>query len=413
VIAALARRDFRLLWTGQLLSNLGSWLLFVAVPYRVFQLTGSPLATGLTFVAALPGTVLSPVAGVLVDRWDRRRTMLAADLGRAVAILPLLLLHRPGQLWIVYTALVAESLLGQLFNPAAQALVPALVGRGRELTSANALLSVITAVSRLAGASLGGILFVAWGLEALVWLDAGTYMASALSLLLLRWRPDPAGGSCRVGRTHGAAPIELVAGLRFLLASRPLRGLLIVTAVFVAANGAFTALLVPDVRLRLHATADALGLLLAATGAGFLVGAPVGRALLHRVGLRATMTLSLLATAVSFLVWFDTSRLEVALISAVAAGDAAVVFLVGRRTYLQMLTPDSLLGRASATFLGCEAAATLAGTALGGGAAGLAGLDAAVYGAGAAMLASAGLAALLLRGSSPDRSDGPRRIHGW
>jgi predicted MFS family arabinose efflux permease len=393
VIAALADRDFRLLWTGQLLSNLGSWLLFVAVPYQVFQLTGSPVATGLTFVAALPGTLLSPVAGVLVDRWDRRRTMIAADLGRAAAILPLLLLHRPGQLWIVYAVLVAEGLLGQLFDPAAQALVPALVGRGRELTSANALLSVVSAVSRLAGASLGGVLFAAWGLEALVWIDAGTYVVSAVSLLLLRCRQG------RRAREHADAPIELVAGLRYLLASRPLRGLLIVTALFVAANGAFTALLVPDVRLRLHAAASALGLVLAATGAGFLVGAPIGRALLHRAGMRTTMTLSLLATGVSFLVWFNTSRLDVALAAAVAAGAAAVIFLVGRRTYLQALTPDSLLGRASATFLGGEAAASLAGTALGGGAAGLAGLSATVDGAGAAILISAGLALLLLRPS--------------
>jgi predicted MFS family arabinose efflux permease len=403
VIAALARRDFRLLWTGQLLSNLGSWLLFVAVPYRVYQLTGSPVATGLTFVAALPGTVLSPVAGVLVDRWDRRRTMLAADLGRAVAILPLLLLHRPGQLWIVYTALVAESLLGQLFDPAAQALVPALVGRGRELTSANALLSVITAVSRLAGASLGGILFVAWGLEALVWLDAGTYMASALSLLLLKWRPDPAGGSSRGGRTPGAAAIELVVGLRYVLASRPLRRLLLVTTAFVTANGAFTALLVPDVRLRLHATADALGLILAATGAGFLVGAPLGRALLPRAGMATTMTVSLLAAGVSFLVWFNTDRLEVALVFATAAGAAAVIFVIGRRTHVQSLTHDSLLGRTSANFLGCEAAGTLAGTALGGVTAELAGLQVAITGASVVMLLSAGLAALLLRGSSDSR----------
>jgi predicted MFS family arabinose efflux permease len=391
MLAALADRDFRLLWTGQLLSNLGSWLLFVAVPYQVFQLTGSPVATGLTFVAALPGTLLSPVAGVLADRWDRRRTMIAADLGRAAAILPLLLLHGAGQLWIVYAVLVTESLLGQLFDPAAQALLPALVGRGRELTSANALLSVIAAVSRLAGASLGGILFAAWGLDALVLVDSGTYVASAGSLLLLRCRQS------RHARPSSAAPIELVAGLRYVLASRPLRGLLAVTAAFVAANGAFTALLVLDVRVRLHAAAGALGLVLAATGAGFLIGAPIGRALLHRAGMRTTMTLSLLATGVSFLVWFNASRLDVALVAAVAAGAAAVVFLVGRRTCLQALTPDSLLGRASATFLGAEAAATLAGTALGGAAAALAGLSATVDGAGAAILVSAGLAFLLLR----------------
>jgi predicted MFS family arabinose efflux permease len=390
MIATLGHRDFRLLWTGQLLSSLGTWLLFVAVPYRVFELTGSPLATGLTLVAALPATLLGPLAGVLVDRWDRRLTMLAADLGRAVAILPFLLFHRADQLWLVYTALVAESLLAQLFDPAAQALLPGLMGRGRELTSANALLSIVAAVSRLLGASLGGVVFAAWGLETLVWVDAGTYLASAASLALLRWRPAGAPG-----RRAAVGGMDLLGGMRHLVGSPPLRGLLAVTVAFLAANGAFTALLVPDVQLRLHAAAGALGLVLAATGAGFLVGAPAGRALLHRIGVRATMSLSLLGTGLAFLVWFSTERLGVAIGSAVVAGAFAIVFLVGRRTQVQQLTPDRLLGRASAAFLAAEAAASLGGTALGGSAAGLVGLGPAVAGAGAVILA-AGLLVILV-----------------
>jgi predicted MFS family arabinose efflux permease len=392
VVATLGNRDFRLLWSGQLLSSLGSWLVSVAVPYQVFQLTGSPAATGLAFVAGTPATLLGPVAGALVDRWDRRRTMLAADVGRAAAILPLVLVRGPDQLWLVYAALIAESLLGQLFDPAAQALVPALVGRGRELTSANALLSIVAAISRLLGASLGGVAFAAWGLPAVVLVDAGTYAASAASLALLRWRP--------AGATDGArtAP-DLLGGLSHLLGSRPLRGLLAVTGAFVAANGAYTALLVPDVRFRLHADAGALGLVLAATGAGFLAGAPAGRALLHRIGARAATSLSLLGTGLAFLVWFETDRLGVAVGAAVAAGACAVVFLVGRRTLVQRLTPDGLLGRVSAAFLAMEAAAWLAGTALGGAAAGMAGLGPAVAVAGAVILASAPLAALVVSGA--------------
>ena len=391
MLALLGHRDFRLLWSGQLLSGLGSWLLFVAVPYRVFQMTRSPAATGLAFVVAGPATLLGPLAGALVDRWDRRRTMLAADLGRAAAVLPLLLVDRADQLWIVYAALVAESLLGQLFDPAAQALVPALVGRGPELASANALLSVDAAVSRLLGASFGGVAFAAWGLGALVWVDAGTYLASAASLALLRWRPVREDG----GPTQPAAT-DLLGGLRHLARSRPLRGLLAVTLAFVAANGAYTALLVPDVQLRLHARAGALGLLLAATGAGFLVGAPAGRALQRRIGARATMSLSLLGTGAAFLVWFGTDRLEVAVAAAVAAGAAAVAFLVGRRTQVQLQTPDRLLGRVSAAFLAAEAAASLAGTAIGGAAVALAGVGPTDTGAGAVLLASGLLVAVLV-----------------
>jgi predicted MFS family arabinose efflux permease len=189
--------------------------------------------------------------------------------------------------------------------------------------------------------------------------------------------------------------MDLLGGMRHLVGSPPLRGLLAVTVAFLAANGAFTALLVPDVQLRLHAAAGALRLVLAATGAGFLVGAPAGRALLHRIGVRATMSLSLLGTGLAFLVWFSTERLGVAIGSAVVAGAFAIVFLVGRRTQVQQLTPDRLLGRASAAFLAAEAAASLGGTALGGSAAGLVGLGPAVAGAGAVILA-AGLLVILV-----------------
>jgi predicted MFS family arabinose efflux permease len=389
MIATLGHRDFRLLWTGQLLSSLGTWLLYVAVPYRVFQLTGSPLATGLTFVAGLPATLLGPLAGVLVDRWDRRGTMIAADLGRAVALLPLLLVQRWDQVWLVYAALLAESVLAQLFDPAAQALVPGLMGRGGELASANALLSIAAAVSRLLGAPLGGVVFAVWGLPAAVLVDAGTYLASAASLGLLRWRPAGAG------RQVASAATDLLGGLRHLFASPPLRGLLTITAAFVAANGAFTALLVPDIQLRLHARSDALGLLLAATGAGFVAGAPTGRALQRRLGIRTTMSLSLAGTGLAFLVWFGTARLEVAVAAAVAAGASAVIFLVGRRTQVQALTPDCLLGRASAAFLAAEAAASLAGNAAGGAAVGVVGLGPAVAAAGGVILVSGVLVHLM------------------
>src|SRR5271170_2266677 len=114
MMLAQSIRDFRLLWTGQLLSGLGSWLLLIAVPYKVFELTRSPAATGFAFVAeSVPAMVIGPIAGVAVDRWDRRRTMLAVTLGQAGCILPVAFVHQSGQVPIVYLALLAESALGQ------------------------------------------------------------------------------------------------------------------------------------------------------------------------------------------------------------------------------------------------------------------------------------------------------------
>jgi MFS family permease len=392
LMLALSVRDFRLLWTGQLLSGLGSWLLEIAMPYKVFELTGSPAATGFAFVAgSVPATVIGPIAGVAVDRWDRRRTMLAVTLGQAGCILPVAFVHRPGQVAIVYLALLAESALGQFYQPAEQALIPGIVGRAEQLTSANALMSVSSAVTRLAGASLGGIVFAALGLPAAVAIDAGTYGAAAGCLLLLRWRPAPRRV---VPRRMLGAVAEFREGVRHVAASRPRRALLAAAAMFWAGNGVFTALLVPYIHLRLHGAAADVGFLVAATGAGFLGGAPLGRALYHRFGLRPLSAASLLISAAAFDAWFSIGDLGLALALATLTGMSAMVFLIARLTYLQQCTPDPVMGRTCSIFFAVEGAAGLGGTAIGGVLAAVAGFTQTAAAAAAAIACAAAISAL-------------------
>src|ERR1700677_2407329 len=136
---ALRIRDFRLLWAGGLVSSLGSWLLVVAVPAHILMATGSLRDTGLSLAAAyLPQLVLGPVAGVLADRVDRRRLMIAASVCCAAAVAVML----PGTTPVIYAALVAENVGAVLYAPAAQARTPAIVGTGSLLTSANSLHAV-------------------------------------------------------------------------------------------------------------------------------------------------------------------------------------------------------------------------------------------------------------------------------
>jgi len=122
VLQALRIRDFRLMWGGSLISSLGSWLLILAVPAHVFQVTGSLRDTGLTLAAQyLPLLVLGPVAGVFTDRWDRRMLMIATSLFRAAAVTAMLLGTSPGRYWVLDAALIAENAGGVLYVPAARA----------------------------------------------------------------------------------------------------------------------------------------------------------------------------------------------------------------------------------------------------------------------------------------------------
>jgi MFS family permease len=361
VLQALRIRDFRYLWSARSVSALGSWLLVIAIPAHVFQLTGRLLATGLTLVAeVLPPLLLGPVAGVLVDRWDRRRVMLAAEVFRAAAIS--LLLATTGQsLWLVYVALVAESTGTVLFRPTAQAHIPVVVGTGSLLSSANSLNAFTDGIVRLVGPPAGAALLTLTGFQTLVWVDITSYLASAAAILMTTRRPTPA--------PQGALTVRqmldgLAGGLRVLRGLPVARSLLPLTALFLAANASLSALLVPFGVQQLGGSQQ-VGLVVSALGVGFLLGAVVIRKLVDRTQPRYLLAASQLATAVAFFVLFSSTSLVVALPAGVAVGLFGSMTLVTPQTTLQRLVPNQALGRISAVFLTAEALATLIGALIG------------------------------------------------
>ncbi len=380
---ALRIRDFRLLWAGGLISSLGSWLLILAVPAHVLLATGSVRDSGLTLAAQYaPALVLGPVAGVCADRWDRRRLMIATDLLRAGAVAMILLALAPGRLWLLYAALIAESCGGVLHYPAVQARTPAIVGTGPLLISANSLNAATDGVVRLAGGPLGGILLAAAGIRWLIGADALSYLVSASAIALTartrhrtcRAADDQGAGRAddeRGRRARGgvralvsAVLCDLAEGLRALRAQRTARALLLVTVIFLAANASLSAVLIAFGVWRLGGTADT-GFLLSCLGAGFLIGAPLMRALLGRVQPRALLAASLTGTAAGYFAMFTAAGLVVALAAAVVIGMAGSMAATIPLTTMQKVIPDRVLGRVSAVFLTGEAAATLTGSAAG------------------------------------------------
>jgi MFS family permease len=157
-------------------------------------LTGSTFASGVSLAAeTLPGILLSPIAGVFADRWDRRRTMIATSVVRAFVVASLLLTRDPGDIWIIYIALLVESGAGQFFNPARTALVPGLVGRGAALVAANSLSAMANATVRLVGSVAGGALYAVTGFHVVVAVDVASYVVAAVLIALIR--PKEAGAS--------------------------------------------------------------------------------------------------------------------------------------------------------------------------------------------------------------------------
>jgi predicted MFS family arabinose efflux permease len=258
-------------------------------------------------------------------------------------------------------ALAAESAGSVLFRPAAQAHIPALVGRGRLLSSANSLSAVTDGTVRLIGAPLGAALLVAVGFPYLIVADAVSYLISALAILLTSRRSDVSDRPRTTARQIG---IDLREGLDAVWRRRMARGLLLVSTVFLAANASLSALLVPFGVTRLGG-AEQTGFVVSALGVGFLVGAPVIRALVDRVQPRYLLAANLFCTAVGFYLLFSSTSLVAALPAAVAIGVFGSMTLVTPQTTLQRVLPDAVLGRVGSVFLTGEALATLVGSVAG------------------------------------------------
>jgi predicted MFS family arabinose efflux permease len=361
VFRALRVPDFRLLWGGGLISSLGSWLLVLAVPAHILAATGSLRDTGLTLAAEyLPQLVLGPVAGVVADGWDRRRLMIATNLFCAGAVAVMLLGTSPGRYWVLYAALIAESSGAVLYAPALQARIPAIVGTGPLLSSANSLTSASGGIVRLIGGPLGGVLLAVCGIRWLICADALSYLLSAAAM----FATSRSGGDPNRNALAGTVAHDLAEGIRALRGQPVARALLPVTVIFLTANALLSAVLIPFGIRQLGGTAHT-GLMLSCLGAGYLLGAPVTRTLLDRAQPRNLLTASLTANAGAYFLLFTSSSLATALPAAVAVATCGSMALIIQQTTLQRVIPGAVLGRVSAVFLTGTAAAALIGSAAG------------------------------------------------
>jgi MFS family permease len=399
-LSVLGIRDFRLLWSADLVSSLGSWLLVIAVPMHVYLVSRSLLAAGAVLTAQYtPSSVLAPVAGVLADRYDRRTLMIGANVFSAGAVA--LLLTSTHAFWITYLALAAESVGTAVFTPAMTARVPSIVGTGPDLASAAALNAVTSGVVGLVGGPLGGVLLTFAGITPLILADAASYLVSAVLILTTtrsagsgtgRGRADRVGGTGWAGWAGlRAGWIEFRAGWSALRTEPAVRVLLPVNTLFLGANASMTALFTPFAVIRLGGARQA-GVLLLALSAGYLIGAPLIRRLLAAAASRYLLASLLAVTGIAYSVMFGSSSLAQAVPSAFFLGMAGSMALASIQTTIQRQIPDGLLGRVSAVFVGAEAAATLLGSVIGPLIAQLAGILPAAVAASIGTLASAALA---------------------
>ncbi|HLI09212.1 MAG TPA: MFS transporter [Ktedonobacteraceae bacterium] len=375
MLAALRQRNFALLWFGQLISLLGDWVLFVALPFYIYTLTGSTLATGVMFIVqTLPRLLLGSVAGVFVDRWNRRRTMYVADLLQALVLLPLLLVHSSQWVWIIYVFAFVESCVSQFFLPAKGAIIPQLVDE-EHLVAANALNSSSEQVTRLVGPVLGGALFGLFSINGVALADSASFLISALMIILIalprtgtQEEKFPITGSLATAEvtaiTFEAVWHEWLQGLALVRKERLIVAIFAAMGAAMIGEGLIEVLIVPFVKGVMHGNAEVLGWILTAQAIGGIAGSFLLNSVSKKIQPRLLVASSAFALGIILFIIINFPLLGLVLALLALAGLPVIGFYINLYTLLQVHVEDKYRGRIFGAYMTAQALMMLVGMGL-------------------------------------------------
>jgi MFS family permease len=392
-------RNFRLLWAGQIVSLLGDWFNFVATMTLVAVLTGSGVAVGALYgVRMLAPFLVSPLAGVCADRFDRRTILVLSDIARAATVLCFLIVDEPSEVWLLYVLTFVQLALSGFFFPARNALLGDIVSH-RNIGTANALSAATWSVMLAFGAAIGGVVAGVFGSHPAFVIDAATFLVSAA--ILQRMRPPPREAAAPKGGIRASLE-SYVDGLRYLRR----RVDVLVVALHKSANTLIVAGPFQVVQVAIAERVDigqdggtGLGLILMSVGIGTGVSPILARRFTgdRDRALRIALAVSYLLSTAGLLVVGWAESFGVILAGSVLRGAGGGLGWVFSTQLLLHMTPPDVRGRVFATEFALLTLMSAIGSGLGGlgldayGVAGLATLMAVVA------LAPAGLWSLWMR----------------
>ncbi len=339
-------RAFLLLWTASVISTTGTQIVLLVLPIEVYRRTGSEFAIAVIWAAyLLPGAMFGAIAGLLADRWDKKRILIVANLAQAAAVLLLLPVGYSHWLLLVFGSAFLEALMGQIFVLAEQGLVPQLV-RQHQLMQANSLSAVGTQAARMIGPVLGGLLLATWGYESAILIDSLSFAASAVLIARLATRATPAPTPQRLSRRLDRSVVEdLTAGILMSVRNRRVWSVLLVGGLGLLAGTSFQTVLVPFVIDDMGESSAFLGSALGLRGLAAIVGGFIliraGAALAPRILL--PMSLGALGLGITILAIWPGPFVFVTFM--LIAGPLIVASGSSQRTLLQTAADPAQQGR--------------------------------------------------------------------
>ena len=383
---ALHSRNYRLFFSGQSVSLIGTWMTRVATSWLIYRLTHSAFLLGLaSFVGQAPLFFLAPLAGVWVDRWDRHRTLVVTQALSMAQSFALTVLAFTGaiQVWHVIALMLMQGVVNAFDMPARQAFLIQMIDDRADLPNAIALNSSMVNAARLIGPAVAGVLIAGVGEAWCFLIDGVSYMAVIASLLAMHVKP-----ALRRNRTTKIWQ-ELAEGWRYVTGSVPIRSILLLLALVSLLGMPYTVLMPVFAAQILKGGAHTLGMLMASVGVGALAGALALATRRSVLGLGRVMPISALLFGGS-LIGFGLSKwLWLSMLLLVLSGFGMMRQMAASNTILQTILEEEKRGRVMAFYAMAFAGMSPFGSLLAGTAAAKSGAPVTVVASGACCILGA------------------------
>jgi MFS family permease len=344
-LRALRHRNFQLFFGGQLISLIGTWMQSVAQSWLVYRITGSSLLLGsVGFAGQIPVFLVAPLGGIVADRWNRHRVVIATQIASMLLAFALAALTLTGtvRVWHIF---VLASLLGVVnaFDvPGRQSFLVDMVGK-EDLINAIALNSSMFNGARIIGPAIAGILVAKIGEGWCFFANAVSYVAVIAGLLMMNVKPRP--------RAAAGSPLKhLIEGVRFARQTAPIRAILLLLGLVSLVAMPYTVLMPIFADQILHGGARGLGILMGATGVGALLGALTlaTRTGVHGLGRWVAFSCGGFGSFLILFSWSRTFWLSAAMLLPV--GFTMMLQMSSSNTLIQAMVPDHLRGRVMALY---------------------------------------------------------------
>lgn len=349
MLRALAHRNYRLFFGGQIVSLVGTWITMTATSWLVYRLTGSALLLGVVgFAGQFPAFVVGPLAGILVDRWDRHRLLVVTQTVSMLQSFALALLTLTGRITVesIIVLSIVQGLVNAFDMPGRQAFLLTMVEDKEDLGNAIALNSSMVTVARLLGPTIAGLVIAVAGEGWCFVIDGASYLAVIVALLRMRVERRAAAPSTRPGVRR-----QFTEGFEYAFGFRPIRSIILLLAVVSLVGVPYSVLMPVFAATVFQGGPHTLGFLMSGAGCGALLGALWLAARRSVVGLGRVIPIASGLFGIGLIAFSLTHVLWLAIPCLIVTGFGFMVQMASSNTVLQTIVEDEKRGRVMSFYM--------------------------------------------------------------